>query len=260
MKESSKLSIALICCVLTAPQVLSAQSLVISFNLSDNPPSGTDAFMSAGDLAGADFRVGNWNNINTGPNQSLTGDSIVYSDGSTVGGAFQIDLSTTTTGTVASSLTNDALMFAGVSDLQDGHTATLELSNIPFNSYDVYVYAVGSASNRGGSIELDGATTYYVIGNNTPADDGSGYILATSTVYDSENPGSGIAMANYALFSGLSGNAQTVNLAALDMGNAFDRLRFTGFQIVDTSAVPEPASAAAILGLLSLISFLTRRR
>lgn len=196
------------------------------------------------DLAGAGYRVANWNNIRAG-NFTLLGPAVVYDDGTTVGGSFSVQLTAQNTFQAASTLTNDLQLYNGNVDITNGNTATVALSNIPFQAYDIYVYTRGAttAGGRGGSIQLAGdATTYYVKGGVNPDVNGNGYVQLTTTNYDPPNTAAG----NYISYTGLSGASQSFTLAALNMGDATNhRLGFYGFQIVE---VPEPAAAALAIG------------
>jgi hypothetical protein len=128
-----------------------------------------------------------------------------------------------------------------------GNTATsdtLSLSGISFSQYNVIVYFSSDTDGRTGTV-TDGTTTYSfstIMRNQVDNDPNVTFIQTTDT-------GSGNPDANYAMFSDLSGAAQTFTLNIGGGGIA-------GMQIV---AVPEPGSLAlAVVGGLGLLIW--RRR
>ena len=159
-----------------------------------------------------------------------------------------------------------------------GRAAEFALQNIPYATYDLYVY-LSFSIYQGGSIQLfqggtaDGAQDplYYRSGMswnplnvwagtvyNTPD---SGYTQVTSTdpvVYDpnnNNNPASGGTPTGnsgaYVEFTGLTGPNQTLDFAG---GGGV-----AGIQIV-SAAVPEPTTwASVILGAAGLLAFRRRR-
>lgn len=84
-------------------------------------------------------------------------------------------------------------------------SSSIAISQIPFNSYDVYVYFSSDVGNRVGTV-TDGTTTYsfHTIGATSTSDTNA---LLTQTM-DTSN---GNPVANYAVFSGLSGSSRTIN-------------------------------------------------
>ncbi|HEX4000004.1 MAG TPA: autotransporter-associated beta strand repeat-containing protein [Pirellulales bacterium] len=100
-----------------------------------------------------------------------------------------------------------------------GSTLSLNLSNIPYSSYSLYVYTGAAESTAGGrdnNITL-GGTTYYLASDTVPTT----YTQATSTT-----PGT-YTVGDYVVFSGLSGTSQTVGLDNINGNGAFE-----GFEIV----------------------------
>ena len=118
---------------------------------------------------------------------------------------------------------------------------SITVSNIPYARYDVYVYADTDTSNRlqtveltptGGSASyqsynLDNALTTWTISNNTWNGSGTAPTLAN---------------ANYSEFTGITPNGFKLLFGAPGNG------AINGIQIVQASAVPEPAT----LGLMVL--------
>lgn len=235
-----------------APPVHAAN--IISFNVADSRIT-----MATTDLAGASgVRVGNWNNFSQ-PNGTATllGANLKYEDGTTVGGLF---VATSNGNNISSQVDNgtinDARMYSGNADMQDTGLVTISLSDIPFSLYDIYIYARGTTSTRGGSISLTGGPTYYVKNGARANDDGSGYVLITSTSWTSG--GADVSAGNYARFENLSGANQTITLETLNMGaESPQRMSYAGFQIVQ---VPEPTSVALLLAGTGLLCLRRRRR
>jgi hypothetical protein len=244
--------------VLVAVAAPAQAALVISINV--NEASGR-APMSADDLAGAPgARVANWNNFNAG-NATLPGSiaspiagSFVYNDGTVVGGSFAVSVTAPGGWVAATDKVNDALMYHASSGIQtDGGQVKFDFTGIPFAQYDIYVYAMGQPTNvRGGSVEVVDGDIFYVRGGTAPADDGSGYVLMTTTVIPEVK--SEIGVANYARFENLSGSSQTV-IATAHLWGDHARMQVYGIQIVE---IPEPATAA-LLGLGSVVMIIRRR-
>lgn len=240
---------------------------IISVNINEN--QGRRA-MAPGDLAGAnsDVRVANWTDVDVGTS-SLAGDSIVYNDGTAVGGEFSIDFDLTNTFLGVTTLTNDAQMYAGkATATQNSGVDTVTLNNIPFAQYDIYYYGTGqnSAGGRGGLAAVDDVAfgesgfdgeVFYIRNGSSANADGTGYVVATTTSYDSGEP-TNVASANYAYFGGLSGDTQVISMQAIEMGDGTNfRFDISGFQIVQ---VPEPRFYAAALGLAVVALTIASRR
>ncbi len=142
-------------------------------------------------------------------------------------------------------------------DQTGGTAATFTVSNIPYATYDVYVYAYGdegsaNASNRGGKFTVGGTSYSLRTGTATrvTATDGTGYLLATES---GTTPSMTTPLANYARFTGLTGSSVTLSALAntLSGGGDIARLKVAGFQIVNTGAdiaAPAAAPAAPVLG------------
>lgn len=122
--------------------------------------------------------------------------------------------------------------------------STMTVGNIPFAEYNVYVYFSSDGDGRTGTVS-DGTTTYSFSTMGVASTAGLNAIFAQTT-----DTGTGNPSADYAVFSGLSGASQTFTLA-----NTSDGMGFAGIQIVQA---PEPS--AALLGGLSMLGLLRRRR
>lgn len=121
------------------------------------------------------------------------------------------------------------------------------VSQIPYGSYDIIVYFSADAAGREGDVTV-GSTTYSFNSFGPSSVSGPNSILAQTT----DTGGSYATAANYAVFSGLSGDSQTITVQMRDNDEWGG---IAGFQVVQ---VPEPS--AVLLGGLSLLGLLRRRR
>ncbi|WP_009960424.1 PEP-CTERM sorting domain-containing protein [Verrucomicrobium spinosum] len=231
---------------------------IISFN----PQASTGGLMTTTYLAGAPgVRVGYWNNFNESNLVLDAADSMRYDDGTLVGGSFTMTFNIPASQGLltnrTSNTTNDPQMFNGVVDVYSATASTAAFSNIPFETYDIYVYMRNDGANRIGGFTI-GGTTYYARGtgvasDNIPGTDGSGYVLSTdTTIIDGTD--SSVDQGNYVRFSNLTGSSQILSLFAADGSTGVERNKVAGFQIV---ATPEPSRA--VLLMLGGVLLLTHR-
>lgn len=204
----------------------------ISINL-----AGTDGnVMTSEDLAGApDVRVGNWNNYAAVP----LGDDeeVLYDDGRVVGGDFQVVV-TLNGGSAfsdrshpAGNYQNDPQMFRNVIDERGGDTnpSRSVVTNIPFETYDVYVYLLGDL----GGMRI-GETTYYLRSAARPDSNGNGYVQATSEVRGTAS--TDFEEGNYVVFEGVQGDSFTLETFGIRPSDGtIARLKWSGFQIVESA-------------------------
>jgi hypothetical protein len=122
----------------------------------------------------------------------------------------------------------------------------VELQEIPYLQYDLYVYFSSDATGRQGSV-TDGSSTYYFSTVGAPSISGASALFALTTETDSGSHPS----ANYAVFSGLTGASRTIDVSIPDWGG------IAGIQVV---SVPEPSSMALVFGALGGIAFLRRKQ
>ncbi len=156
-------------------------------------------------------------------------------------------------------VSRSTLLGDGNGDLMDGHVNStwdpgdgskifdMEVSDIPFDVYDVIVYLGGNQAQFG-----DGKGK--IVFNGGPEQDFTlvpGEFAAFTEIVDGTTPG------NYMVFEGVTGPSFTVQTWGMG-NNGFNHLGPTGFQI--RSHVPEPSTfVLAALGLLGM-GWLGRQR
>ena len=225
----------------------SAQAAIIGVNFTGGSFGGSPVIsLLTTDLAGV-IPSGNFNNIVSANNATPV--ALVDDSG----------LATTMTLTIAgaagpySTIAGAGINPQGADEkLNTGFLAgngTIALSNIPYASYSIYVYALNDNESRIQGITVNGVTYYQDPPNAASRVDQNGatpypYIRAIGTT-----SGTATNDANYMLFTGLSGTSQTI--VANAPGNGY----ITGFQVVQT---PEPGSA--LMALLGGVALLGRRR
>ena len=123
--------------------------------------------------------------------------------------------------------------------------STVNLAEIPYAKYDIYVYFSADVADRAGSVTV-GSSSYYFDTVGSASISGSNALLVQTTettdVADNIN-------ANYARFTDLEGTSQTITTNIPNFGG------IAGFQVVQ---VPEPS--AALLGGIGMLCLLRRRR
>ena len=125
--------------------------------------------------------------------------------------------------------------------------SSVAISQIPYASYDIIVYFSSDVAGREGQV-VNGASTYYFSSLGAASIAGANATLTQTT----STTNASYMGANYAIFSGLTGAAQTITVQMRDNDEWGG---IAGFQIVQ---IPEPS--AALLGTLGLIGLLRRHR
>ena len=121
----------------------------------------------------------------------------------------------------------------------------ISLSSIPYAMYNIIVYLSSDTAGRTGTVNV-GSTTYDFSTMGPAEISGADASLIQTTDTSGANPS-----ADYAIFSGLTGNSQTITTAIPNYGG------IAGFQIV---AVPEPTTLAlAGMGGLMLLRMRNHR-
>jgi hypothetical protein len=209
--------------------------------------------LASGDLAGV-VHVGNWNNLTTvnGGASNLLNDSGTATTASVATenfhplGAVQFS-STSTPGAGDGTMVNYSWFMRGSSS-QDA----VDISNIPYAQYDVYVYSYEDAVGRSTNFTI-GATTLELttIGHYSPF-----------PPYHQATPAD--TSGNYVLFSGVTGSGFSLDIQGLSGGDSLFQSVLTGIQIVDVTSVPEPGSivllGVGLVGLLAGRRRIARRR
>lgn len=133
--------------------------------------------------------------------------------------------------------TPDAKLMNGYIDAIGGTgSSTVVLGNIPYASYDVVAYLGSDGNNRTAAV-TDGTTTYYYnTFSNDPNggggfDPGTDYVEATST-----DPGNR-PQANYAVFRGLSGPSQTLDVIRGSSNSGFHAVQIIGVPALEIGLV-----------------------
>ena len=108
--------------------------------------------------------------------------------------------------------------------------ASINLTGIPYSSYDVYVYFGSEFNGRTGTLSSTAAGTTYSFTTQVASGTPGSYIQTTDT-------GSGNPVANYAVFSGLSSATFDVTSTVTGAGPT---LGIYGIQVVDTSGAGGP--------------------
>lgn len=236
-----------------------ANAAVISWNVDNNGTVGGDGAGSLPDLsseAGV-VQVGGWtndfpaydpNNLRDNMGNATTLDIVPAS----TNGTWAIDFAHP--GQDADGSWN-LEMINGYLNAGGGGTSSVALAEIPYAQYDIIVYFSSDVANREGNV-TDGTTTYYFSAIGQPSTDGPNAILAQAMATSPTDPGDGDAgdgddpLANYAVFSGLSGASQTITVDIPNFGG------LAGFQVVE---IPEPASLA-LFGFTGLMLVFPRSR
>jgi len=123
---------------------------------------------------------------------------------------------------------------------------TFTVSDVPYETYDVYAYLVGFGFNAEASARIGGEEYFYTQSSNFTTD---GFIRATSTVLEEYPP-----LATYALFEDVTGDSFSLEIIKRD-GN---RGGLGGLQIVK---VPEPGSITLLVcGLAAGLIWWRRKR
>lgn len=169
----------------------------------------------------------------------LNGVTVTWTAGSTTTGQY------TNSGTLkfgpdkvtANALTHDENLYSSAFEQYNGAPSTLQITGIPYPSYDAIVYVYDNGSDKGGTITANGVTYGIRGGAGNPNVNGNGYVQST----DSATSGTAVQSGNYVRFSGLTGTL-TATFNATAMGSSTQRLRIAGFQIVSNTPVPAPSA------------------
>ncbi|AKC83547.1 hypothetical protein IMCC26134_13585 [Verrucomicrobia bacterium IMCC26134] len=212
------------------------------------------ASLAAGTSAGF-IPAANWNNSGTGVATQTAPLTLVERSGAAPSYATAVWSSANTwsarIGTGDPTLgekTADASLLHGYIESRTTSGATVSVANIPYGTYDVYVYVAGGIIGNVGSLSIDraGSSTYYYkvlqhdsyVPATTPSS-GSPYSLPFM-IGDATTRAAALTApaATFVRFTGLSGSDLTI--AAIDSVLNANAGGIAAIQIVDTTAVGTP--------------------
>lgn len=217
-----------------------AASVAINFQRGSNGGTLMDSTDTAGVVAQA-----NWNNVTQA---AANGGSIAdMTDDSGAPSGISVTWAGDTSWSSANGTTN------GDNKMMDGYLddttatpggSTVDFTNITFPLYDVFVYFGSDGNGRTGTV-TDGTTTFsYTTNSALGGGFPDGYVQTTDTA-------GGNPLANYAVFTGLSGSALQIT-----NNRGSNNTGIHGIQVVQ---VPEPGSFVLLLSGLGLVALRRRR-
>ncbi|MEC9053870.1 MAG: hypothetical protein VX633_01085, partial [Verrucomicrobiota bacterium] len=215
--------------------VLSALAHSQSIGINFNSDRDLGAELAPDEVAGhPDVAQGNWNSTNGGANGDetnllgLTPGTLVDSDGAPTG----VQVTWTSNGTWTTNngtASGDNKLMNGYID-HTGGFATVEVSNITYTSYDVYVYFGSDGNGRTGAIESTTAGQTFSYTTNSQQ---AGGFPGTYVLTEDEDGGNPVA--NYCVF-----RDQTSPTFFAQVNRGSSNSGFHGIQIV-SKAPPEDA-------------------
>lgn len=227
--------------LLGAAASLSAASIGFSFNSNRDNAS---AVMTSTTVAGVVPSTG-WVNTDGG------GDAVAGATGTFENNGVTVDWSSNGTWNTNNGSSNgdNILMNGYVDAINAGGAAQINLTGLSAlfaDGYDVYVYFGSDGNGRTGAVAGPGATFDFSTFSAQAGASPFPFVQTTST--DGSNPD-----ANYALFSGLTGDSQTFDLIRGSSNSGFH-----GVQIVG-DLIPEPSSCL-LIGVGGLLMMRRRRK
>ena len=214
----SKILLAALLSLLALSQTAKAASIGVNF--STDPIANVDYDLAPADVTGV-VPQGNWNNAHQTDASLL---NLIDSQGNSTGASLTSwNHSPVATAVPTGTPTGD-LLHEGDAYFGNG---SIQVSNIPYATYDVYAYIAGGLNGSG-----------LFIANSTAITDNNGTqgVLSPLPTFI---PPVGNDYGNYIYFPGLSG--PTLSLTGIPITGTQSFVVFDGFQIVQT---PEPTSIA----------------
>ena len=222
------------------------------------------AAMAPGDASGVSlYRQGNWNNYQVTAPSTVTvlgpvAGAYVDNTGVSVSG-FTTEFTSSASNTVNRGTSGDRLFHSNFDQSNTG-ASNIILFGVPYARYDLLVYVYDDTALRAGRLTVNDTNTvitYYIRGlgateaSTNPGNNGAPYVLAHQTTLP-EAGGSAAAQGNYVHIVGLTSPAVQVEFAAIAAGDATQRIKIAGIQVVNTSE--STALPAAATGLSALAS------
>lgn len=152
--------------------------------------------------------------------------------------------------TGSGSATGNHQLFAGYVDDLDNSTSSFQFSQIPFATYDVYVYTDSDqpdSRDESFSLVSSAGQVFAPVFVSDEANFSGTFIRATATTLN----GAG-AQGNYVLFAGVRGDSFTLTGQSLNFRNFVSAIQ------INALAVPEPATG--LLALMGVAGLARRRR
>src|SRR5882724_10332108 len=219
----------------------------IGASLLGDSPGGTATWLLArADLAGVVPQT-NWNNIdcnvtNIPPYVGISGPLIDYA-GNMSAVQLQFVANDAWNGNGSAATPNDKLM-KGVLKQTAGSSITLIFTNVPVDSYEVYVYGDVDTGPQSLDVSIGGMTSYWL--EPDAYHEASGFIASTNFT-DPNTPGPG----NYVKFTGVTPAGDgTITITVTPHG---DDLGIAGLQIISSTGFPitivrQPQPTTAVVG------------
>lgn len=238
------------CIIATIALAMSATAQAASIGINFGSGRG-ESSLAAGDSAGVIAQT-NWNNAPGGSGNI----AVLNTDDGTASGA-SVSWATDEQWSAGTGVTNsNATLLNGwiSANNSDAPDASISVSNIPFTTYDLYVYMNHDRATE--DVDLSGPFGTFRL-HETDADlevDITGDVTWVQQTTSANGDDSQVG--NYALFTGLTDSDLNLILGPGGVEGSLDRGAINGIQIVD--AIPEPSSS--VLALLAGLAGLVRRR
>lgn len=142
--------------------------------------------------------------------------------------------------------TGNQQLLNGYWDIFNGNYGAVNIGNISYGLYDIYVYVSSDANNRTAGVNLNGGSQTYLL------TDASGYNYSGALLQGTATTQGAAASAQYVLFQNVTGSSFEV-----DLHNYGSNMGLAGIQIV---SVPEPSVLAISAGGFVLLALIRRRR